>query len=117
MEGTVIIEGLRLFGRHGVGEQERIAGNTFEFNVRLRCHDVPAMQTDNLHGTISYAEVIDIIKEENALPSALLENLAWRLHSRLTEKFPQIAGGSIEVYKPAPPVSAGLTRAGFRLDW
>lgn len=117
MGGTLIIEGLRLFGRHGVGTQERAIGNTFEFNIRLRCIDIPAVRSDNLNDTVSYAEVIDIIKIENSNPSALLENLAWRIYLHLTERFPEISGGTIEVYKPTPPVSAELTRAGFRFDW
>lgn len=117
MGGTVIVEGLRLFGHHGVGEQERIVGNTFEFNVSLRCCEVPAMETDRIEGTVSYADIINIIKVENAKPSALLEHLAWRIRLNILGAFPDICGGCIEVYKPAPPVSAELARAGFRLEW
>lgn len=117
MGGTVIIEGLRLFGHHGVGEQERTVGNTFEFDIRLRCAETPAMQTDALSGTISYADVIDIVKAENVQPAALLERLAFRIAEAIRSKYPAVTGGSVAVYKPAPPVSAELKRAGFLYEW
>lgn len=117
MGGTIIIEDLVLFGHHGVCEQEKVVGNYFEYSVRLKLSDVPALESDSLDGTISYADVINIIKVENALPSKLLEHVAGRIYRRLCESYPQITGGTIEIYKPAPPVSAELRRAGFRLDW
>lgn len=117
MGGTIIIEGLRLFGYHGVGEQERIVGNTFEFDIKLHCGEIPAMQTDSIDGTISYADIIDIVKEENSHPSALLERLAFRIAAAIREKYPTAIAGSVAVYKPAPPVSAEIKRAGFLYEW
>ena len=35
MKGIIEINGLRLFARHGVFEEERINGNTFELTVHL----------------------------------------------------------------------------------
>ncbi len=35
MKGTIEVNGLRLFARHGVYEEERVNGNTFELSVHL----------------------------------------------------------------------------------
>ena len=34
-EGTIHIDGLRIYARHGVNPQERVTGNMFEVNLEL----------------------------------------------------------------------------------
>lgn len=113
----IIIEGLALHGRHGVAPAERIVGNDFTFDIRLNFDAEAAMRTDDVSDTVSYAEVIDIIRRENDIPSRLLEHLAGRIRAAITARWPRISSGRIAVYKPKPPVSAELSRAGFVLEW
>lgn len=115
--GTIEIGGLRLFANHGVQAQETLVGNTFEVNVKLTFDAEYAMRSDRLDLTISYAEVIDIIKSEMAFPSKLLENVVFRLFQALTHRYPQIQQGEITVYKLNPPISAEVDRTGFTFSW
>ena len=81
MKGIIEINGLRLFARHGVFEEERINGNTFELTVHL-CYPIEnAMQSDNVADTLNYAEAIEIIRKEMEIPSRLLEHVVGRIHS------------------------------------
>ncbi|MDE5982401.1 MAG: dihydroneopterin aldolase [Duncaniella sp.] len=106
--GTIEINRLRIKARHGVFSQERTVGNIFEVSVKIVCPMEKALLYDALEGTISYAEVIDIIKEIMRQPSQLIEHVAYNIKKSLLTAYPQIIGGEIRVAKLQPPVSAEL---------
>lgn len=117
--GTISINGLRLLAHHGVAEQERRVGNEFELNI---CLDVPAsdraMESDLLDDTLNYARVVEIVRDEMARPSALIEAVAGRIRQRLDAEFPgMIAGGEITVAKLAPPIPVQLSSVAFTTRW
>lgn len=108
---TVTIEvcGLRLWCYHGVMEQERTVGNDFLVDVSLECRvGDSALCDDEISGTVNYADVVDEIKREMAVPSRLLEHVAWRTAMALRHRFPAIEGGTIRVTKLTPPIAARL---------
>ena len=115
--GTVVVEGLRIFAYHGVEPQETAVGNTFEVDVKVDFYAEPAMRSDRVDLTVSYAEIVDIVKTEMEFPSKLLEHVCLRIYQSLTHRYPQISGGSIAIYKLQPPISAELARAGFVFRW
>lgn len=113
LDYTIAVNRLRLHARHGVFAQEHTVGNDFEVSVRVvatvgadsYCHD-------NLDATISYADVIGIIRAQMAQSSALLENVAWRIATALRAMSPRVVKVTVEVAKLAPPVpSVSLTSA------
>lgn len=116
-KGYISIEGLKLFARHGVAPQETTVGNTFEVTVQLEFACEQAMRTDNLDQTINYAAVVELIKQEMAQPSKLLENVALRIYENITNHYPLVSGGSIAIYKLQPPIEAELDRVGFCYNW
>ncbi len=115
--GTITIDRLQLFGRHGVSPQEFAVGNIFEITVRLRFEASQAMLTDRLDTTVNYAEVVDLIKREMEQPSKLLENLTCRIYRAIVWRYPQVVSGEIEVYKLHPPIAAKMGKAGFSFSW
>lgn len=117
MHTSIVIEGLRIFARHGVLDQERRVGNDFELDIRLFFDASEAMMSDDVAHTINYARVIDIIKSSMAEPSRLLEHATARIKQNLCAEFPAITSGSIALYKIHPPLSAQLGRTGFILNW
>lgn len=104
MKGEIDVKGLRLTGYHGVDEQERIVGNTFSFDISLSCDFCEGAVNDDINGTINYADIIEIVKKENSIPSRLLENLAWRIAESLKQRFPTIEDISVKVAKILPPI-------------
>lgn len=115
--GSIVIDGLKIFAKHGIDPQETVVGNMFEVSVSLNFACEHAMRTDRLDLTINYAEVISIVKSEMAFPSKLLEHVVLRIYEHLTHRMPQITGGSIELYKLNPPISAEVAKVGFKFAW
>lgn len=94
-------------------------GNEFSIDLRLRLADVTAaMESDSLADTVNYADIISIVKEQMALPSRLLENVAGRIRHAVCHRFPgKIVGGEVVVAKLAPPVPAQLDYVSFATSW
>ncbi len=113
--GRITIEGLRLRAYHGVAEQERRVGNDFEVSMWM---DVPmsdmAAMDDCLDHTINYARLVEIVKEQMARPSALIEHAAGRIARAIAEAYGEhIAVGEVTVSKMAPPIAAQLRRVSY----
>lgn len=115
--GTIVIDNLRIFARHGVLPQETIVGNTFDVCIRLDFDATEAMQTDEVGNTLNYAEIIDVVKTEMNVPSKLLEHVTMRIYRALTSRFSQILSGEVAVYKVTPPISCEVGRVGFSYRW
>lgn len=118
MKTFIEISGLRLYGRHGVASQERRVGNEFVFDLHLSYPFEQGAVRDDLEKTINYAEIVEVVKKVNAEPSALIENVAWRLKETLTAMFPAISTGMIRVAKVKPPIPAtSLDRVAVTISW
>lgn len=115
---TIEVDRVRLYAFHGVSTQEQTVGNEFEVSVAV-CYppSVIATVSDGLDDTISYAEIVDIIKKEMKIPSQLLEHVAGRIAGALLTRWPAIASGYVKVTKIAPPISAQLASASVTIDF
>ncbi len=112
---SVEIDRLRVSARHGVLPQERKVGNEFEVTVKL---DYPwDIDSDALDGTLDYAALIELVKQEMSTPSALLEHVAGRIYHRVLREWPGVCGGYIRIAKLTPPVTAQLAAAAVTLSW
>jgi dihydroneopterin aldolase len=113
---SILINGLRLYAYHGVMPQEQKVGAHFTLDLRLDTDFSEAMQTDRLEGTVSYADVCDVVKQEMAVPSRLLEHAGSRIIEALHRRFPQVTAIKLRLIKDNPPMGADLAGAGIEID-
>jgi dihydroneopterin aldolase len=83
---TVELRDLRIFGRHGVHEEERERGQDFVFDVEL---EVGKRGTsDLLEDAVDYVAVAEAVREvSDARQYALLEALASAVADELERRF------------------------------
>ena len=112
----VLLKDIRLFANHGVLPQERVVGAYYILNIGIDTDFSRAMETDELEGTISYAEVYDVVKAEMAIPSKLLEHVAGRICNALLHRFPTAQAIHLEILKENPPMGADCAGAGVSVD-
>lgn len=115
MKSYILIDNLRFFAHHGVGEQETLVGNEFTVSLRLKVNIEQAMQTDNVENTVSYADVYESLKQEMSVPSKLLEHVSGRIMNRLFTDFPQIEEIKMKLMKRNPPMGADIEAAGVEI--
>lgn len=117
MISTIHINRLALYGYHGVMPQERIIGAMFyvTLHIDLEVKD-EAILDDNLAGTVSYADIIQSVREEMSVSSALLEHLAYRVGQRLIADFSSIKSLSIRIDKENPPCGVNVDAIGVSMS-
>lgn len=103
--GTIELEGMEFRAFHGCLEREKVVGNDFTVDFRGEVDMSAAAESDNLQDAVNYAEIYDVVKEEMAKPSDLLEHVAGRIVKTLEAKFPQFTSFSVRVSKKRPPVN------------
>lgn len=117
MTGTVEIDRLRVYARHGVAEQERKVGNIFEVSASLRYPMDNACTDDSLTDTLDYSEAIAIIRHTMSEPCLLIEHAAWRIVKALRTRFPLIRGGLVKITKITPPCGVEVKGVSAILEW
>ena len=103
--GILELEGMEFRAYHGCLERERVAGNDFVVDFRGEMDMSAAAESDRLEDAVNYALIYDVVEEEMAKPSDLLEHVAGRIVKALKEKFPEFIKFSVRVSKRRPPVN------------
>ena len=82
----VEVRDLRVFGRHGVHDEERERGQDFVFDVELEVGERGT--SDRLEDAVDYVEVTRVVQEvSDAKQYALLEALASAIADELERRF------------------------------
>lgn len=115
VENKIVIEGLRLYAFHGVMEQERTIGTYFIVDAEITIDFSVAITTDKLCGTISYADIFEIIKKEMAIPSKLIEHVGGRIVTAIIKRFPNVSEVKLKILKENPPMGAECRGAGIEI--
>ena len=115
MSSKIYLRNVRFHAFHGVLPQEGIVGNDYLVNLVVDYDFSPAMKTDDLQGTLNYAEVYQKVGEEMAVPSKLLEHVAGRIAHRLFSDFPEIQKLQLSITKVNPPMGADSDGAGVEV--
>lgn len=101
----VIVQGIKLYGYHGCMEEEGKIGRTFVVDVVLEADLKQAAKDDKLSETINYVTVYEIVKEEMAVRSKLIEHVAKRIYDHLYQRFPLLISAEVKVTKLDPPIN------------
>jgi dihydroneopterin aldolase len=115
MSSKIYLRNVRFHAFHGVLPQEGIVGNDYLVNLVVDYDFSSAMKTDDLRGTLNYAEVYQKVREEMAVPSKLLEHVAGRIAHRLFSDFPEIQKLQLSITKVNPPMGADSDGAGVEV--
>ncbi len=113
---TIRLTHITLQAYHGVGEDERKNGNTFRVSVQVTLPDSVGVQTDVLSDTVNYQVLYDIVIEEMAIPSDLLEHVAGRIRKAIGARIPQAQRIEVTVEKKNPPLGGDIEWAGVTLS-
>lgn len=101
----ISLDGIRLYGYHGVMEQERVVGAEYELTVILTLPPVVGCFTDDLNDTLSYADLFDLVRREFDYPCKLLEHLVQNIADATLRRWQQVQKVYVKVSKLAPPIT------------
>ncbi|MDR2764993.1 MAG: dihydroneopterin aldolase [Tannerella sp.] len=104
MELTIDLSSMKFYAHHGVSPQETRVGNSFTVDISYTFTADVALESDELHDTVNYADVYEIVKAEMERPSRLLEHVAGRIFHALRVAFPQLTRLKVKLSKLNPPI-------------
>lgn len=111
------MEGMKFYAFHGVLPQENAVGANFYIDLKLKTDFSRAAETDELEGTVSYADIHAVVKEEMKTTSQLLEHVCQRIALRIFKDFPTVSTIDIALYKENPPMGACAKRVGVEVHY
>lgn len=119
MDVTISVNKLRLHSYHGVTPQEQLVGTEFEVSATLVISvSQGALAADSLMHTISYADIVALLRHEMKQRHALIETVADSIRRAMLNTWPQAVGGSVTVAKLRPPIAgADVESASVTLAW
>ena len=107
--GIIKLHNIHLYANHGCLEEEGKIGSMYQINLSAEADFSKAAQTDNLTDAVDYVQLNNIVKEEMAIRSALLEHVAQRILNRCLLEMPMIDRITVQVSKINPPIGGNVS--------
>jgi dihydroneopterin aldolase len=99
MKNTVEVSGIEVFAYHGCMEEEARLGGKFIVDVEINTDFMKAADS------IDYVRVREIVVEEMAIRSKLIEHVAYRIIKRFRQEFKSMNKAWVKVRKINPPIN------------
>ncbi|XP_010510538.1 PREDICTED: probable dihydroneopterin aldolase 3 [Camelina sativa] len=116
LEDKLILRGLKFYGFHGVRPEEKKLGHTFIVDLDVWLNLKPAIKSDNLADTVSYAETFRLVKKiVEGPPKNLVETVADLIASQMLETFPKINVIRVKLGTPNPTLLECTDYAGAEI--
>ena len=102
------ISDIRLYACHGCLKEESIIGSDYSVDLTAWGDLSLPAETDNLSDTIDYVHLHNIVKEEMAIPSKLLEHVSTRIINRIFAELQAVEEICVSVAKINPPIGGDV---------
>ena len=103
--GLITVEGIRVFAYHGHLPEEEKLGGHFMVNVWVTADTFEVEKTDDLNDTVDYVKIIEIVKDQMAIRSDMIEHPARRIVDAILP-LNKVQKVKVEVEKIEPPIDA-----------
>lgn len=117
MQGTIHLNGMVFYGRHGALPEEATLGQRFIVDLALRLDIAAAADHDDLSATVNYAEVYSLCRDVvEGEPVKLIETVAGRILRDVLVRFPRVTSARVLVRKPSVPIAGSLDHAAVEAE-
>ncbi|MFK5957555.1 MAG: dihydroneopterin aldolase [Lutibacter sp.] len=106
--GTIKIKNIRIYAYHGCLIEEGKIGSDYRVDVSVKANLSKSSKTDNLSDTVDYVYLNKIVKEEMAIRSQLLEEVAKRILDRILNEISIVKKAKVAVSKLNPPIGGNV---------
>ncbi len=113
--GLITVEGIRVFAYHGHLPEEAVLGGHFIVNVWVEADTSEVEKTDDLKHTVDYARIIEIVKEQMAIRSDMIEHPAKRIADAIL-LLCKVQKVKVEVEKIQPPIGATFDKISVTIE-
>ena len=106
--GVIKVKNIRVYAYHGCLVEEGKIGSDYRVDVTVKADLSKSAKSDNLADTVDYVHLNKIVKEEMAIRSKLLEEVAKRILERILNEISIVKSTKVEVSKLNPPIGGNV---------
>ncbi|ADF50383.1 MAG: dihydroneopterin aldolase [Zunongwangia sp.] len=106
--GSIKLKNIKVFAYHGCLEEEGKIGSDYSVDLKVKGDLSNSGKSDELADTIDYVHLNNIVKEEMALRSKLLESVAERINNRVLKEIILVQKVTVSVSKINPPIGGNV---------
>lgn len=106
--GIIKVNNIKIYANHGCLDEEEKIGSWYQVDVKVKADLKKSAKTDDLEDTVDYVHINHVVKEEMAIRSKLLEEVAQRILDRLFRELKMIQKATVSVSKINPPIGGNV---------
>lgn len=114
--GIIKVENIRVYANHGCLKEETIIGSDYRVDVEVKANLKQSSNSDALEDTVDYVFLNNVVREEMAKPSKLLETVAQRILNRFFDEDKLISKATVSVSKINPPIGGDVEMVTIQLS-
>ena len=114
--GTIKLQNIRTFSFHGCLAEEAIIGSDYRVDLEIKTDLRKSSITDDLKDTVDYVLLNQIVVEEMAIRSKLLEHVAQRIIKRMFTEIATISTIKVAVSKLNPPLGGDVEAVTIEME-
>ncbi len=114
--GKIQVNNCKLYCYHGCLEEEAKIGSWYRVDVEVDADLSKSSISDELSDTVDYVHLNQVVKEEMAIRSKLLEEVARRILDRILNEIILIEKATVKVAKINPPIGGNVEEVAIILS-
>ena len=114
--GVIKLKNIRTFSYHGCLLEEGKIGSDYSVDLEVKTNLKKSSVSDDLKDTVDYVLLNEIVVEEMAIRSHLLEYVAHRIISRIFKEVPTISAVKLAVSKLNPPIGGDVEAVTIEME-
>ncbi len=106
--GIIKLQNIRTFSFHGCLIEESKIGSDYTVDLEVKTDMRKSSLSDDLKDTVDYVHLNQIVVEEMAIRSKLLEHVGRRIIKRIFDEIPAVSRVLVSVSKLNPPIGGDV---------
>jgi dihydroneopterin aldolase len=106
--GIIKVTNIRVYAYHGCLVEEGKIGSDYRVDLKIKADLSKSALSDNLEDTVDYVHLNKIVKQEMAIRSKLLEEVANRILEKIIAEIPVVKEAKVAVSKLNPPIGGNV---------
>ena len=114
--GSISLNNIRVHSYHGCLKEEGLIGSDYRVDLEVLADLSKPSISDRLPDTVDYVHLNNIVKEEMAIRSKLLEHVAQRISNRIFSEVLSVEKVLISVSKINPPIGGDVESVSVKIE-
>ena len=105
---TIKVTNIRVYAYHGCLPEETRIGSDYRVDVKVKANLSKSALSDELADTVDYVFLNQVVKEEMAIASKLLETVGARILQRFLAESSLVQKACVAISKLNPPIGGDV---------